>query len=481
MKNFKSFVLAVMALFTAMPTFAADIDVWTAGKIQAVVNKVEENEAGMVYASATQLTSEDEIAAVEGFFQGEPVLVQGPAYSSETQNTWYFYAKAKPGYKFVGFASSKTGTPSGSNLAEKLDMVGDYYTVSAKSGTPYSAYPETAPKVVTRYAVFEKDETGGGEGGEGGEVSGTIKATGALYGKTQEDGSTSYLNLVGATLVCNQGENFTDGDQVTHIFVQFDKELASIGLSASKELASLVTLVNTTTGVGLSFNQYSCSVWSKDSKALDLMISSDDYINNANHQGVYKFTIPAGAVKSTTGQPNEAYEFTFTYGDPNEAVTPELVNLDDYLGNWKQVKEQGEVLDNPGAFSFEKIGENYYITNLYASTLQIPVTVSNYNYYCGKTQNDQYSFAGAGNNDVEALFGTNSGKKSIYLDQFTLTTPTGSIVGGICYFEKTNGEIPTGISNVEEKNSTVIYDLQGRRIQKLQKGINIVNGKKIVK
>ena len=47
--------------------------------------------------------------------------------------------------------------------------------------------------------------------------------------------------------------------------------------------------------------------------------------------------------------------------------------------------------------------------------------------------------------------------------------------------DKENGET-TGIENSELKieNSDVIYDLQGRRVEKMEKGVYIVNGKKVV-
>ena len=38
-----------------------------------------------------------------------------------------------------------------------------------------------------------------------------------------------------------------------------------------------------------------------------------------------------------------------------------------------------------------------------------------------------------------------------------------------------------GIQNVTTTQNAVIYNLQGIRLQKLQKGINIVNGKKVIK
>ena len=52
--------------------------------------------------------------------------------------------------------------------------------------------------------------------------------------------------------------------------------------------------------------------------------------------------------------------------------------------------------------------------------------------------------------------------------------------------EITNGYVHTistidGIQNVTPTQNAVIYNLQGIRLQKLQKGINIVNGKKVIK
>ena len=41
-------------------------------------------------------------------------------------------------------------------------------------------------------------------------------------------------------------------------------------------------------------------------------------------------------------------------------------------------------------------------------------------------------------------------------------------------------EDPTGIEQVEAQGSTVVYDLMGRRVEKAEKGIYIVNGKKVV-
>ena len=46
--------------------------------------------------------------------------------------------------------------------------------------------------------------------------------------------------------------------------------------------------------------------------------------------------------------------------------------------------------------------------------------------------------------------------------------------------EEEPGDDPTGIESVESQVEAVIYDLSGRRVQKMEKGIYIVNGKKVV-
>ena len=38
----------------------------------------------------------------------------------------------------------------------------------------------------------------------------------------------------------------------------------------------------------------------------------------------------------------------------------------------------------------------------------------------------------------------------------------------------------TGISTIEAAQKVVVYDLQGRRVQKAEKGLFIINGKKVL-
>ena len=61
-----------------------------------------------------------------------------------------------------------------------------------------------------------------------------------------------------------------------------------------------------------------------------------------------------------------------------------------------------------------------------------------------------------------------------------LEVPEGSSVKGFIF--AFGDEDPTGISNMSDKSdqSNIIYNVAGQRIQKMQKGINIVNGKKVM-
>ena len=67
------------------------------------------------------------------------------------------------------------------------------------------------------------------------------------------------------------------------------------------------------------------------------------------------------------------------------------------------------------------------------------------------------------------------------LINITATASNGISNKAYLYVTIEEGEsIETGIQNVEAKAETVIYDLLGRRVEKAEKGIYIINGKKVV-
>ena len=56
------------------------------------------------------------------------------------------------------------------------------------------------------------------------------------------------------------------------------------------------------------------------------------------------------------------------------------------------------------------------------------------------------------------------------------------VAAGAAMFSFGRGEGTTGIDNAELTNdNVVIYDLAGRRVEKMEKGIYIVNGKKVIR
>lgn len=475
---YKKCLLAVIAMLASVHGLA--IDYWTVGKVQAVLSGGEETaQAGCVYVSAEAVEDATAIEGASSMMQTDPVMLSGSAGSSAINKVYYYYAKANEGYTFIGFASTATGSPSGSSLAESLTKTGDYYTYSAKAGAGWSSNTEQTAKVATRYAVFEKT----GDSGEGnGEGEGDNDQDTATEAKVVSVTNQHDKNLVNASLTVNRGEDLESGDIVTHIYITFDHELKEItSMAAHRELASKVTIVNTTTDTKLEFNQYSCGVKGSDKHVLDMFLSTDSYINNEDYMGVYVVTLPAGVATTTNNLPTQAYTFTFTYGDDSGNNNTETANLDNFLGNWKQMVQNGEEVKDPATFSLEKIGDAYFMTNLYATNLQIPVSEANGKHYLANTENDTYSFASSDGKAVEVVFIDKDGKRQVYLDQFTLTSTAFSepIVGGICYFEFTDESIPSALTAARELLKTqAIYDLLGHRKASPVKGINIVNGMK---
>ncbi len=63
----------------------------------------------------------------------------------------------------------------------------------------------------------------------------------------------------------------------------------------------------------------------------------------------------------------------------------------------------------------------------------------------------------------------------------TITATASNGVSATCYLTVTIVADDTAIDNINANAETVIYDIHGRRVEKMEKGIYIVNGKKVVK
>ena len=93
-----------------------------------------------------------------------------------------------------------------------------------------------------------------------------------------------------------------------------------------------------------------------------------------------------------------------------------------------------------------------------------------------------------------------AGDTSLGFYRFTTNNPEGRLIeSGKAYLELEgdfstssvkgfsivfNDDEPTAITDVEDSrgkiDDAVIYDLSGRRLNKVQKGVNIINGKKVI-
>jgi hypothetical protein len=78
--------------------------------------------------------------------------------------------------------------------------------------------------------------------------------------------------------------------------------------------------------------------------------------------------------------------------------------------------------------------------------------------------------------------GQNAQGATTYINGFRawVELPVGSKVQALNFTRGDEGEDSTGIESVELGEEVVIYDLAGRRVQKMEKGIYIVNGRKVV-
>ena len=98
---------------------------------------------------------------------------------------------------------------------------------------------------------------------------------------------------------------------------------------------------------------------------------------------------------------------------------------------------------------------------------RVSYTDTEYNYVLSKPQGDNLGFYKANNNTVA----TNRAYIQVPVE-----------LSGAKSFTINLDDDPTGISNIDINfNEGAIYSLAGQRLQKMQKGINIVNGKKILK
>lgn len=218
--------------------------------------------------------------------------------------------------------------------------------------------------------------------------------------------------------------------------------------------------------------------------------------------------LPAGDYKlSAIARSNSTESYIYAKSGETEvkATLPQNGDQGGELGNgWANVSTEtinvaagesltiGVYINNPGTqFAAADNFKLYYGGSTAEPEPEIEVTLNKW----------VYEFAGVGETfqleatitpeDVEGLeiVWSSSDDLVATVDQNGLVTSVGMgeadiivTVNGVeysCWVEVLSND-PTGIENIDAEVETVIYDLSGRRVQKMEKGIYIVNGKKVI-
>lgn len=284
-----------------------------------------------------------------------------------------------------------------------------------------------------------------------------------------------YKSLIDAQLVppVNNGDG---GDRITYMYFWYPEEFAALNYKGG------ASVVNITNGIEyeIAAIEFKTGGDHYRKNVIQLRLSSTNYIHSDRYdQGVYEVTLPDSAAITADGMFAQGIKFQFTYGDPSKAYFPDELDLDDYLGDYVMVKEEGEDVETTEAFTLAKTTEGKYVVeNLCGSSLTIPVEASTGGSFVLKfTENTAGdAFMSTSGGDVVASAALNDGKHYIYIDEFALYFADGSYVpGGIRYYELLS---ETAIDKVKaDASSSAIYNLLGQRIR-TAKGIVIKDGKK---
>lgn len=147
MHTLLALLLSIVGFSTAS---AADVECFSRGVAHCILNDGSGTfpvmEAGQVFVS---LSADATPEWADGTYTSAIATKVGNASSGSVKQTFYFWAKANAGYRFIGWNTSKTGKTAASGS----DVEGAPY---AKTYTHWSAGTAEAPKEQIMYAVFEK-------------------------------------------------------------------------------------------------------------------------------------------------------------------------------------------------------------------------------------------------------------------------------------------------------------------------------------
>lgn len=298
-----------------------------------------------------------------------------------------------------------------------------------------------------------------------------------------EDGNfirvDEYKSLIDAQLVppVNNGDG---GDRITYMYFWYPEEFVAINYKGG------ASVKNITNGIeyDIAAIEFKTGGDHYRRNVIQMRLSSTNYIHSDIYdQGVYEVILPDSAAVTADGMFAQGITFQFTYGDPSKAYFPESIDLDEYLGDYIMVMDEGEEADNLETFTLAKTDAGKYtIESLCGSPLSIPVEAGMGGTFVLKfTENTAGdAFMSTKGSDVVASAAINEGKHYLYIDEYALYFADGNYtLGGFRYFELRS---ETAINSVNARSSSAsspVYNLLGQRI-KNAKGIVIKDGKKYI-
>ena len=284
-----------------------------------------------------------------------------------------------------------------------------------------------------------------------------------------------YTSLIGAQLTppVNNGD---EGDRVTYLYFWYPEEFSTLSYNGG------ASITNITTGAPyeIASIEFKTGGDAYRKNVIQMRLSTTNFIHSDVYdQGVYEVVLPDSIAFTFDGMTNEGITFQFTYGDPDKAYHPEDVDLDAYIGDYRNLIDEEESQYQTESFHFDKIDGRYCVTNLCGSPLVIPVEAQGADFVLKFTENEAGdAFMGNAGNDVIIGFVKNTGKPYIYIDQYALYSASGNmIVGGITYYEQYD---PQAISTIrtDRNEGYAIYNLNGQLTANAS-GLVIINGRKV--
>ena len=279
-------------------------------------------------------------------------------------------------------------------------------------------------------------------------------ATGVLYANEQETPleSAAYDDTRIAA------EAFNDGLFITNVDVWVTDGTLRLGVRATKTADQQWLVFD-----NFVLTYYGTDLILEDGKSLpeikaDMQVSSVSYDRNVVAGRMISFILPVAIpVESLNGT---AYELSAVNGD--------VLSFAEVSGSTEANKPYILVPAADG-----KLLTDLGVTQLPATPASLSVSVGDVEFFGSYTTQN-----------VSGVFGLSEGK-FVGVNSGTLKPYRAaiSVSSNIKAYNIVLDDSATGISNLDVNfnNSDTIYNLAGQRLQKIQQGINIINGKKIIK